>query len=282
MGLTVHYTITMADQGAPRRPIDAAVARWRQLAMDLPFDAVGDVRRRSARAIDADRDVGYDLGGHEYVRLPPDGGQHVRIHATYGTVFSVEVAPGCEVLDIGMCSGWARTCRTADGRSHKVTRPRVAFHGFCKTQYAGDPRVGGTANFLRAHLAVIALLEAIGREPGVKVVIQDEGRYSTARYSDDHRQANAEGRAPTYVWHPATRDTSVLLRQLGDYDKLVAALVVSLDKVAPGSESPMHGRPDLRALADAGAATVPPALVKLISRLAGTPAPATPGPEVPA
>ena len=36
-------------------------------------------------------------------------------------------------------------------------RGYYSWHSFCKTQYAGNPSLGGEANFLKAHLSLIEL-----------------------------------------------------------------------------------------------------------------------------
>lgn len=95
----------------------------------------------------------------------------------------------------------------------------------CTTQYASNPKYGGVTNFLRLHLSAVTLLERIGELPTVTVEIDDEGHYGPARYSDDWREAIAKIRQPTYVWHPATHNLSVLLKEVGDYNRLMAAFV---------------------------------------------------------
>jgi hypothetical protein len=111
---------------------------------------------------------------------------------------------------------------------------------FCKTQYASDPACGGVANFLRLHIALITLLERIGELPTVKVDISDEGHYGPATYSDDWREAYAAGRKTTYVPHPATRSVPVLLKELGDYNAMIAAFSGAMkDACGNGFDSPI-------------------------------------------
>ena len=47
---------------------------------------------------------------------------------------------------------------------------------YCKTQYAGDPKLGGDANFLRAHLSIFKAVEA-AKELGFKTHIRDDAKY---------------------------------------------------------------------------------------------------------
>src|SRR5215471_21062180 len=62
-------------------------------------------------------------------------------------------------------------------------RGYYSWHSFCKTQYAGNPKLGGEANFLKAHLSLIELLDQI-QAAGVKVRIRDDSRYAKHRDVD--------------------------------------------------------------------------------------------------
>jgi hypothetical protein len=137
-------------------------------------------------------------------------------------------------------------------------------HGTCcKTQYASDPEAGGVTNFLACHISLVAFLEEIGRIPGVRVRISDEGHYGPSTYSDDYQEAYAAGRTPKYVPHKATHSVDVLLKQLGDYNSLIAAVAGALkDHIADSKltmEAPIlkyqnfeqlefkgHNNPDLK------------------------------------
>ena len=273
MGLTIHYTLKMI--GCSAACAEGAVARWRQLALDLPFDGVSDVRTFKRRHLETGRDILWSAEGALPEPRVSGIGSRTSLVATKAVAFTVDVAPGCETLDIGMGVDYC-----APGEPKRIIdRPERSFHAFCKTQFANDPRCGGTANFLRAHLAVVALLEAIGRGPHVTVTINDEGKYSTSRYSDDYLEAARRGVPPTYVWHPATHNVDTLLRECGDYDQMLAALVVSANAVNPEGESPMLGRPDLPQLvasAKAAGRAVPPAVTALLARIAENPPPQVP------
>lgn len=104
---------------------------------------------------------------------------------------------------------------------------RWHFSAFCKTQYASDPSCGGIGNFLRCHLSVIRMLE-YAQELGIDVMIDDEGHFGPARYSDDHQEARAAGREPTYVDHPATHSVSTLVNECSDYNRMIAGMYGAL------------------------------------------------------
>ena len=89
------------------------------------------------------------------------------------------------------------------------------------------PKLGGEANFLKAHLALVELLDQI-QAAGVHVRIRDDSRYAKHR------------------------DVDRLLRSLRDWDAIVAKFVGSIaDALAdePGSLiAPIKDRPDFEHL----------------------------------
>lgn len=50
------------------------------------------------------------------------------------------------------------------------------WHSFTKTQYASNPKFGGTPNFIKAHLVVISMLDKLS-ELGFDVKVNDESSY---------------------------------------------------------------------------------------------------------
>ncbi len=106
-----------------------------------------------------------------------------------------------------------------------------AAHGvwssFCKTQFANDPRVGGCANFQRAHLSVLAVPEHM-QQIDFKVRVSDEGDF----------------------WE--SRDLAVLAKNIGEYDAMLAGMVGIFKDAAAASgkgvDSPMLGRADFENL----------------------------------
>jgi hypothetical protein len=131
-----------------------------------------------------------------------------------------------------------------EGRGDPIefpTRRRgyYSWHSFCKTQYAGNPKLGGEANFLRAHLLLIELFDQI-QASGATVQIRDDSRYAKHR------------------------DVDRLLGSLRDWNALVAQIVGRLGDVLqdqPGAlAAPILDRPDFEHLEAKG--------IDLLKRLA--------------
>jgi len=112
------------------------------------------------------------------------------------------------------------------GEKHVVPGEKGTWGSFCKTQYANDPRVGGMPNFLRAHLAVCAILEK-AQDLGFTVHVSDEGDF----------------------WKK--RDVKALAEEVGHWDQMLAGLFGVLKDAAPAGLTPdsaMSGRPDFEQL----------------------------------
>jgi hypothetical protein len=247
MGLTVYYDWkTKADLPAARRMI----ARFRALALKLPFDDVSEIREQDppdGKPAFCPYDGSFPQGGLHLPRKRRDGEEEtVHVPAIHALFFCVRVQ-GAESAPIGLASHPSVVLHREDiikrnkdgsererrlGRGDPVefpTRRRgyYSWHSFCKTQYAGNPKLGGEANFLKAHLSLIELLDQI-RAAGVQVRIRDDSRYA------NHR------------------DVDRLLRSLRDWDALVAK-IVGVFGDALGSESgtliaPIKERPDFEHL----------------------------------
>ncbi len=131
----------------------------------------------------------------------------------------------------------------SDLKEPRTIRTRLSgwrWQSFCKTQYASDSTYGGLANFLRCHVSLVTLLDRIGVLPTVAVDIEDEGHYGPSTYSDDWREARAANRQPTYIWHPATHSVPTLLRELGDYNAMIAAFAGAMnDSCGDSFQSPI-------------------------------------------
>ena len=247
MGLTVSYDWKVK---AGLRSSGRMIAKFHGIAAKLPFDHVSDIYEQDAPdgspAFRPYRDD-FRQGGLYLNRNRPDGAREtVHVPALHAVFFHVRVR-GAETAPIGLASHPPVISHRADiiernpdgsergrllGRGDPVefpTRRRgyYSWHSFCKTQYASNPKVGGEANFLKAHLSLIELLDQI-RTTGVDVRIRDDSRYAK------HRDVNR------------------LLRSLRDWNAVVARFVGNLsDALGDNSRSlvaPITDRPDFEHL----------------------------------
>jgi hypothetical protein len=247
MGLTAYYDWkTKTDLASARR----LIAKFRAIALKLPFDEVSEIREQDppdGKWAFLPYDNSYRQGGLYLSRTREDGDQEtVHVPALHALFFYVHVQ-GAESASIGLASHPPVVVhredvieRNKDGSErHRLlgqgapvefpTRRRgyYSWHSFCKTQYAGNPKLGGEANFLKAHLSLIELLDQI-HAAGVKVGIRDDTRYA------QHR------------------DVDRLLRSLRNWDAIIAKIVGNLGD-ALGDEAgsliaPIKERPDFEHL----------------------------------
>ncbi len=247
MGLTVYYDWkTKADLSSSRRMI----AKFRAMALKLPFDKVSEIHEQDppdGKRAFLPYDHSFRQAGLYLSRKREDGERElVHVPALHALFFHVHVQ-GSESASIGLATHPPVVLHRADiiernkdgsecgrilGQGDPVefpTRRRgyYSWHSFCKTQYAGNPKLGGEANFLKAHLSLIELLDQI-RATGVKVQIRDDSKYAKHR------------------------DVDRLLRSLRDWDAMVARFVGAIgDALADQSGSliaPIKERPDFEHL----------------------------------
>src|SRR6266446_4891615 len=247
MGLTVYYDWKIkTDLPSARR----LIAKFRAIALKLPFDEVSEIREQDppdGKWVFDRYDHSFRQGGLYLSRTRRDGEQEtVHVPALHALFFYVRVQ-GAESAPIGLASHPPVVIHREDviernkngsergrimGQGDPVefpTRRRgyYSWHSFCKTQYAGNPKLGGEANFLKAHLSVIELLDQI-RVAGVNVRIRDDSRYAKHR------------------------DVDRLLRSLRNWNAIVANIVGNVGD-ALGDESgelvaPIKQRPDFEHL----------------------------------
>jgi hypothetical protein len=247
MGLTLYYDWkTKADLPSARRMI----ARFRAMAQKLPFDKVSEIYEQDP----PDNKTTYRRYDHSFrqgelylSRTRDDGKEEsVRVPALHALFFQVQVK-GAETASIGLAShppvivhredliklnDDGSECERhlgAGGPIEFPTRRRgyYSWHSFCKTQYAGNPKLGGEANFLKAHLSLIELLDQI-QAAGLHVRIRDDSRYAKHRNVDR------------------------LLRSLRDWDAVIARFAGSIQD-ALGDDvgtvvAPIKERPDFEHL----------------------------------
>jgi hypothetical protein len=247
MGLTVYYDWKIkTDLPSTRRMI----ARFRAIAQKLPFDDVSEIYEQNppdGEPIFRTYQHPFRQGTLYLPRTRADGAEEtVHVPALHALFFFVRVK-GAESAPIGLASHAPVVLhredvikRNKDGSERQrligqgapiefPTRRRgyYSWHSFCKTQYAGNPKLGGEANFLKAHLSLIELLDQI-RAAGVSVRVRDDTRYAKHR------------------------DVDRLLRSLRKWDALVAGVVGKIGE-ALGDESgsviaPIKARPDFEHL----------------------------------
>ena len=193
-----------------------------------------------------------------------------RIHPTRIIAFNTWPGPGSEAANFGLClypheveweykpeddqrfqeveDGWRNAFSWEKWWRCKSHRSPVDFYeirkvptkltswqweSFCKTQYASDPTCGGIPNFLRCHISVITLLDRMAKLPGLKVTVEDEGKYAPSTYSDDWKEAQEAGRKPTFRRHKGLYNPAALAKEVGDWNTMIAGFAGALA---------MHGR----------------------------------------
>lgn len=247
MGLTVYYDWkTKAQVPAARR----MVSKFRAKALQLPFDNVSEIYEQDppdGKHVFRRYEHPFRRGDLYLPRTRADGEEEtVHVPALHAMFFHVRVE-GAETASIGLATHppvvlhrediiERRKNGTESGRHigqgdpiEFPTRRRgyYSWHSFCKTQYAGNPKLGGEANFLKAHLSLIELLDQI-QASGVKVRIRDDSRY--ARH----------------------RDVNRLLRSLREWDAIIANFVGSfsdaLGEKTGALVAPIKDRPDFEHL----------------------------------
>ena len=180
----------------------------------LHYTSGGGVSIRSGRYLSHRR--GYAPG---YVELQLDDYARRKIHFRFrGTIDEARV----------LFVGRQFTADLEDiihGKEHVIPAAHGVWSSFCKTQYANDPRVGGWANFQRAHLSVLAILEHM-QQLGFTVRVKDESDF----------------------WKH--RDLAALAKTIGASDAMIAGMAGILKDAAEAGdqglelESPVLGRPD--------------------------------------
>lgn len=175
MGLTIHYRL----QSASRSPAIARrrVEELRQKALDLPFQSVSEIVEFSGSETDfdnLDRDNPHLWLLGQASQYLFRGERHFRISPMQVIAFSTSPGSGSEQANFGLAT-YPKTIEV-DGKSLRTNLGPWSWASFCKTQYASNPAAGGTDNFLRAHLAIVALLDAAA-DLGILKEVHDEGNF---------------------------------------------------------------------------------------------------------
>jgi len=227
MGLTIHYTLALENGGEAEAR--AVVEQLRQRALDLPLRHVGDILDLSGDAANFDKApkddpqrwllvqaMHYVERGSSYTSVPP-----TRIIA-----FATHPAAGCEAANFGLCQYPAGTAFSRAGGKRRVASiaPAWWWRSCCKTQYASAPAVGGVENFLRGHLAVVAMLD-VAQELGILADVSDESDY----------------------WQK--RAVEALTREIGKWNQMMAAVAGQMkDKIGDRVKGAIFGYPNFEHL----------------------------------
>lgn len=254
MGLTLYYDWKIkADLAAARR----FIVKFYNAARKLPFDDISEIYEQDPpdhRFVFRKYKGSFREGGLYLSRKRADGEEElVQVPPLHALFFNVRVE-GAETAVIGLAShppvvvhhedvivrpkNGPETRHFGAGAAIEFpTRRRgyYSWHSFCKTQYAANPKLGGEANFLKAHLSLIELLDQI-HAAGVPVRIRDDSRYAK------HRDVNR------------------LLRSLREWDAVVARIVGNIadalaDEVGT-VVAPIKERPDFEHLEAEGIAVL--------------------------
>jgi hypothetical protein len=252
MGLTIHWSF----QG-PKTETEAKaiVEKMRQRAMDLPFMSVSEIVHFKGKKAQFSQDcdepfrwlkiqaretvwtnggrIGWDCPAEEIIG------------------FQILVAPGSESMEVFLAT-YPKTITVEDEWSGGRKRLRTNRHdwsgeAFCKTQYASNSECGGVANFLRAHLSVVRMLD-YAKDIGILAEVSDEGDF----------------------WE--TRDVKALAEEVGSWNAMIGAFVGALDDaVGRKTDSPIKNFPDFEHLEAKGQDQIDDFL-RMLSKVKAAPA----------
>ena len=178
MGLTIHYHLATDCTDVPA--IRSLVQEFRRLAQQLPFQAIGDLIEFQG---DECRDDDHD-DPHRWLKIQAGhflgvGESFVSVAPLHVIAFTTIPGEGSEPANIGLAL-YPETIAVAQGSPTRRARTNLTgwhWKTFCKTQYASNPEYGGVTNFVRCHLSVIGLLDAIKHRQLATVEVRDESNY---------------------------------------------------------------------------------------------------------
>jgi hypothetical protein len=174
MGLTIHYQLK-SDANSPEQARQI-VEQLRCAALDIAMSEVGEVVELSEGAGNIQTEADDSI---RWLRI--QARSMISIGEAYHLVepihfFAFSTWPGeeCEVANFGL----ARYPETIETKAGMLATGLSGWSwgSFCKTQYASNPDVGGVANFVRCHLAVIRLLDR-AKAMGILESVHDEGHF---------------------------------------------------------------------------------------------------------
>ncbi|HEX3654529.1 MAG TPA: hypothetical protein VHV55_01915 [Pirellulales bacterium] len=187
MGLTIHYSLHTKTRS--KLAARALVGKLRERAMDLPLERVSEIVELEQDACQFEHCSPDDPTRWLLIQacgfIEGGAGDDVqfdrRVAPQHVIAFSTWPGQGCEQANFGLCR-YPSTVSVPDPRQpdrFRTIRTRLdgwRWGSFCKTQYASNPECGGFENFLRCHMAVVALLEH-ARKLEILSSLSDEGGF---------------------------------------------------------------------------------------------------------
>lgn len=241
MGLTIHWKLQAPEDWRKTQVLDV-LNKMRQRALDLPVESVSEMisagpDKASLARCENEEGWFFRTGGG-YVDWPAGMPGHsysqsyapLEIHG-----FVIAVGEGCESMDVSL-SRAPKTVMTSDGRK-RTGRKGWGGRGFCKTQYASNISI---PHFVTCHLSVVAMLDEAKRL-GILAYVADEGNYL--------------GIELTTGLSPGKRSIEALVKEVGEWNEMIAAFVASFREMEPegtSSVSPITAHPDYSTLVSAG------------------------------
>ena len=249
MGLTIHYYLKARSNDTAARQL---ITDLHHVAQDLPFQELGEIIDLSGNACDHARRASDDplrwllIQASGSVQLTEK--RSLTVQPNRVLAFTAWPGEGCEEANFGLCR-YPRSISHPDFGTVPTKLSGWRWRSFCKTQYASNPDCGGVPNFLRCHLAVIALLDK-ARELGCVDEVSDEGHF----------------------WDK--RDVPALVQEIGSWNEMIAAFGGKLqDLLGTGGlalQSAISEFPNFETLEAAGQSRLPlgtEALARLIQRV---------------
>jgi hypothetical protein len=227
MGLTIHYSLS-TDQ-TEIEAIRSLVQEFRKTALQLPFQKVGDI-------VEFEGDQCHHESGDDpqrwlkiqAARYLADGNNYHHVDPLQIVAFTTVPGAGSEPANIGLARfpTFINIDRSGKKQRYRTKLAGWSWSSFCKTQYASDSACGGTANFVRCHMSIVRLLDAIQDRRLAKVDVNDESDYW------DHRDARK------------------LAEVVGDWNEMIAAVVGQFKDAEPAHqiEAPITQFPDFEHL----------------------------------
>ena len=227
MELTIHYKLT--TDRTEVESIRDLVRDIRQLALQLPFQAVEDfVEFERAQCQYDDQDDPQRWLKIQAGRYLEHENCSYRVISLHIIAFTTVPGDGSEPANIGFArfADAVQIERAGRKQQLRTNMPGWSWGSFCKTQYASDPECGGVANFVRCHLCVVNLLDAMQKRRLVTVKVNDESDYW------DHR------------------DLRKLAETVGEWNQMIAAIAGQFKDALSGVEvqAPITTFPDFEHL----------------------------------